>query len=82
VKGVPKRRQRSQGRTWNPAVEFYRNGSTEFFQPFKLRESVRFYDAGTRPASHWRRVEKAVRSRYDRKLLKDGYYQPRKHTMN
>jgi len=81
VKGVPKRRQRSQGRTWNPAVEFYRNGSTEFFQPFKLRESVRFYDAGTRPASHWRRVEKAVRSRYDRKLLKDGYYRPRKHAL-
>lgn len=66
AKGVPVKR----------AQEFIEKGSTVFDLPFKLRESIRFYDReNSHKLSVWHEVEKVRGSGYDRKeQIKNRYY--------
>lgn len=66
AKGVPK----------HLAKQYIQTGRAEFDLPFKLRESIRFYDrTNKRELSVWRRVEKINRQSYDRKkFLKNRFY--------
>ena len=69
AKGVPKK----------CAKEFILNGRAEFDLPFKLRESIRFYDAGnSRKLSVWRQVEKIRCAGYDRKKINGKFFLPKK----
>lgn len=68
AKGVPRRL----------AKEFIRHGSVEFDQPFKLRESIRFFEKNnSRKLSVWRNVEKVRQSEYDRKRISGNFYLPK-----
>lgn len=67
AKGVPKKH----------AKQFIEDGRVEFDLPFKMRESIRFYDRNNaRKLSVWRRVEKYKRGSYDKKNLKGNNYFP------
>jgi hypothetical protein len=93
VKGVPKRRVTVGNRTYIPAVDIWRKGEAEYYQPYKFRESVRFYDQrknssgdmmtdfNARPLSVWRTVIKKHKSDYDKKSIKDGVYFPKTISM-
>ena len=60
AKGVPK----------HLAQTFIETGKAEFDLPFKMRESIRFYDRkNTRELSVWRAVVKQNHVNYDRKKL-------------
>jgi hypothetical protein len=68
AKGVPKKQ----------AENFILKGRAEYDLPFKLREAVRFYDAGNaRKLSVWRHIEKIRGAVYDRKKEKDGFFSPK-----
>jgi len=67
AKGVPR----------SLAKEFLTEGHCEFRLPFKLRESIRFYDRGnSKPLSHWRKVVKQMQKEYRKKDLKNGHFIP------
>ena len=73
------------------ARQFIETGRAEYDLPYKLRESIRFYEArfdasgrqtfgkNSRPVSVWRRVVKERQGSYDRKKLKGTRYIPRFH---
>ena len=68
AKGVPKK----------CAKDFILTGGAEYDLPFKLRESIRFYDDNnSRKLSVWRKVEKIRAARYDRKEIKGNYFLPK-----
>lgn len=68
AKGVPKKN----------AQEFIETGRAEYELPFKMREGIRFYDAGNvRKLSVWRKVEKIRAAVYDRKKIKGKYFLPK-----
>lgn len=68
AKGVPKKHART----------FIETGSAEFDLPFKLRESIRFFDAkNSRKLSVWRKVEKIRHAQYDRKRIVGNFYLPK-----
>lgn len=71
AKGVPKRL----------AQEFIEQGNVSFDLPFKMRESIRFFDRDLAAGiggrcSTWRKVTKAIRTNYDKKKLRDNRYFP------
>lgn len=67
AKGVPRRL----------AEKFVKEKRVEYEQPFRFRESVRFYDRGNeRPMSVWRTVSKELLAVYDKKTLKGDEYLP------
>jgi DNA polymerase type B, organellar and viral len=67
AKGVPKAK----------AMEFILEKHAEYDLPFKLRESIQFFDRGdSRKLSVWRTVEKQFRSVYDKKRFDKGYWYP------
>ena len=59
------------------AKEFIQTGRAEFDLPFKMRESIRFFDReNARKLSVWRKVSKEIRGEYDRKKLRGNRYFP------
>ena len=67
AKGVPQRL----------AKTFIETGKAEFALPFKMRESIRFYDRkNARRLSVWRNVVKENRSTYDRKKMIGKHFFP------
>lgn len=62
------------------AKEFNLKGEASYDQPFKLKESIHFYQddsvKGNFRASVWRKVTKFRRQKYDKKVLRDGIYYP------
>ncbi len=83
AKGVPRRESEEEpGKTY--AQLFIERGRAEFYQPFKMRESIIFYDrAKENVAKHptlsiWRKVEKVKRTTYAKKNEKDGTFFPKK----
>lgn len=69
AKGVPRR----------VAQEFILSGGAEYELPFKMRESITFYDRNnSRKLSVWRKVEKIRAARYDRKQIKGRFFLPKK----
>lgn len=93
VKGVPKRMVNDGKRKYIPAVEIFRRGETDYFLPYKFRESVRFYNTrksadgtvvnafNSHPLSAWRKVTKKHVTDYDKKSIKDGVYFPKNISM-
>lgn len=70
AKGLPKRL----------AEEFINTGKVTFAIPYKIRESIKFYDRGNKkPLSVWRRVTKTHNTFYDKKTLEDGTFSPIHH---
>lgn len=68
AKGVPKALAKS----------FIETGGAEYDLPFKLRESIRFYeDNNSRKLSVWRTVEKLRHSEYDKKRKSGEFYLPK-----
>ena len=73
AKGVPKKHQ----------DKFYDDGVAEFWQPWRLRESIRSMDRIPDPdeeppvLSVWRKVMKRVVTKYDKKRLVGGRYLPK-----
>lgn len=56
---------------------FLTTGRAEFDLPFKLRESIAFYDrSNARKLSVWRRVVKQRKGTYDKKLRSGNRYSP------
>jgi hypothetical protein len=103
VKGVPNRiseRDRlrlGQGKIKHAktlAQIFTERGEVEFLQPFKLRESIAYYDdykaaaasgnsglaCNARKLGVWHWVSKRRISGYDKKAFRQGYWFPLKHT--
>ena len=67
AKGVPRRL----------AKDFIQQGRVEFALPFKLRESIRFFDEGnTKKLSVWRKIERIWQTRYKKKKLQNGRFFP------
>jgi hypothetical protein len=67
AKGVPSRLAR----------QFIDTGHVEYEQPFGLREAIVGYDNGNaKQLSVWRKVEKKMRTKYDKKKLIDGHFWP------
>ena len=67
AKGVPQRL----------AKEYIQTGKAEFDLPFKLRESIQFYDrANVKELSVWRRIQKENLQTYDRKKLVGNRFFP------
>jgi hypothetical protein len=59
------------------AEQFVKTGEVHFDLPFKLRESVRFFDNGnSKKLSVWRNVSRTRKSEYLRKELKNNRYFP------
>lgn len=59
------------------AEQFLTKGRADFDLPFKLRESIRFYDRGNiRRLSVWRNVEKFRKGKYDKKKRSHNRYIP------
>lgn len=59
------------------AEKYITTGKAEFSLPFKMRESIRFYDRkNLHELSVWRNVVKQNRVTYDRKKLKDNRFYP------
>ena len=68
AKGVPK----------SKAKDFILKGAADYELPFKLRESIRFYDeSNSRKLSVWRKVEKIRAAVYDRKKISGNYFLPK-----
>jgi DNA polymerase type B, organellar and viral len=68
AKGVPKKH----------AQQFIEKGFAEYETPFKMRESIRFFDTNNaRKLSVWRKVQKIRQSKYDRKRVKGDFYLPK-----
>lgn len=69
AKGVPK----------NRAKEFIDHRHTEYDTPYKMRESINFYEMdNSRKCSVWRSVEKDLTAVYDKKRKKGNLYLPKK----
>ena len=69
AKGVPKRF----------AKTFITEKSAEYDAPFKMRESITFYEQNNkRKLSVWRRVTKDLRAKYDKKRKNGKYFLPLK----
>jgi len=69
AKGVPK----------SKAKDFILTGGAEYDLPFKLRESITFYDRdNSRKLSVWRKVEKIRAARYDRKKISGNFFLPKR----
>lgn len=67
AKGVPRKLAR----------QFCEEGSASYTAPFKLRESIAFYDrADAKPLSVWRKIDKVRRSIYDVKRFTKGHWFP------
>ncbi len=59
------------------AQKFIEAGRVDFDLPFKMRESIRFYDKGNKKElSVWRRVEKFNRVNYDKKIRRGNRFYP------
>lgn len=68
AKGVPKKH----------AKDFIDHGLAEYETPFKMRESIRFFDAGnSRKLSVWRTVEKRRQTHYDKKRKRGEFFLPK-----
>lgn len=64
AKGVPRRL----------AKKFVEEGYVEYDAPYKLRESVTFYERGnTKKLSVWRKVRKEMKSKYAKKKIVDNF---------
>ena len=64
AKGVPRRLAR----------QFVEDGYVEYDAPFKLRESIQFYERGnSKKLSVWRKVRKEMRTKYAKKKFVDKY---------
>ena len=70
AKGVPKKHAKS----------FIETKHAEYESPYKVRESIRFYeDDNKRKLSVWRKVEKDLSAVYDKKTKnKSGYFFPKR----
>ena len=69
AKGVPKKK----------AKEFITTRHAEYESPFKIRESIVFYEQDNkRKLSVWRKVEKDLNAVYDKKTEKGEFYLPTK----
>jgi hypothetical protein len=67
AKGVPKRL----------AQAFIEQGRVDFDLPFKLRESIAFFDRdNAKKLSVWRNVSKVLHGKYDKKILRGNRYFP------
>ena len=67
AKGVPQRL----------AKQFIDSGKAQFDLPFKLRESIAFFDRqNSKQLSVWRSVTKYARTSYDKKTLRNNRYFP------
>jgi hypothetical protein len=68
AKGIPKKY----------AKEFIETKKAEYEMPFKLRESIRFYDEeNKRKLSVWRKVDKIMAATYDKKRISGKYFFPK-----
>ena len=69
AKGVPKRL----------AQTFIETGSAEYDAPFKMRESITFYEQDNkRKLSVWRKVTKDLNTRYDKKDRRGEFFLPKR----
>jgi hypothetical protein len=72
AKGVPSRH----------AKTFIQTGKANYETPFKLKESIRFYNAdNSRKLSVWRKVEKIMQTEYSRKKVNGNYFFPKSVNM-
>jgi hypothetical protein len=68
AKGVPKKFAKS----------FIETKKAEYEMPFKLRESIKFYDEDNkRKLSVWRKVEKIMAAKYDKKRISGKFFLPK-----
>jgi hypothetical protein len=68
AKGVPKQH----------AKTFIETKTANYDSPFKLKESIRFYDAkNSRKLSIWRKVKKDLKAVYDKKRNSGEFYLPK-----
>jgi hypothetical protein len=68
AKGVPARH----------AKKFIQTGKANYESPFKIKESIRFYDAeNSRKLSVWRKVEKIMQTSYTRKKANGKFFLPK-----
>lgn len=59
------------------AKTFIQTGAAQFDLPFRMRESINFFDReNARKLSVWRKVSKEIRGKYDRKKLSKNRYSP------
>ena len=64
------------------AAEFIRSGRVAYDQPYKFREAVQFFDRGnSKKLSVWRRIEKELRTTYNKKSCRAGRYFPIEHKL-
>lgn len=69
AKGVPK----------SQAQAFIEQGKAVYDLPFKLREAIRYYEKdNSRKLSVWRKVEKILAAKYDRKRICGNYFLPKR----
>ena len=62
----------------NKAKEFITDKHAEYESPFKMRESINFYDTGdSRKLSVWRKVEKDLNATYEKKRKSGEFYLPK-----
>jgi hypothetical protein len=99
AKGVPQRASEFDQRQFDAgkikelktlARKFIEDGHAEYLQPFKMRESVVYFDdwkkhgqkGKARKLAIWHQVEKHRITTYDKKFFRKGHFLPKAHTVN